>query len=561
MATWFETEPGIFQEEKTRLEELGFVLDKEKLAAERRVEFVGRSKVDPERELRVQFHSGYPSFAPEVIDDGSRPLLTRHHHPQNRAFCLFGPNRVRWDCATMTAVDAVNETEELIRRFGAGSTPALEAEVPEPVSDLLPTRPWGGFLISPFIADGLESLAESGCGSCKFYVTAENRPEVRGVVIQVRLGGREWRGPSPFCEDLLRGQKFSTQNAVLVKLDRTPPMVTAPSGFQRWIELVPESHRRDGKKPHEWYLFVYPEESGAAETRALACTVVHSGKAGLNGYRTFPLTSRHTFARIPGLEPLAAKRVVILGLGAIGSRIAVALAASGVRNFHLVDRDLYDTANAVRHACGVRHFGVAKVEAVGVQMVEANPHVIGNITIQGVRAGMMTAVEEDVLIEKLATADLIIDATASEHAAHWLDHQCHRLQKPRLHATVTSGAWGGDVMRVLPGKTPCWVCQQVAHEMPFAEPTRPGGFFAPGCAHPSFTGNVTEVSVVADLAAAMAIETLLDCVGRDFSGSHIRWFGRSATGAWAPRIEVVSSKARSTCPFCPDHLKPFATSS
>ncbi|MFZ5497270.1 MAG: ThiF family adenylyltransferase [Verrucomicrobiota bacterium] len=282
---------------------------------------------------------------------------------------------------------------------------------------------------------------------------------------------------------------------------------------------------------------------------------------GFDCLRCFPLSPRHTFARIPGLEPLAEKSVVIFGVGALGSRIAVGLAASGLRKAHLLDHDAYEPVNGVRHAAGFTFFGLPKVLVVRELMVQANPFCLPYVTMQTGRAGSLSAREDEILQERIRSADLIINATASEHVAHWLGRVCHRLGRPHVHATVTNGAWGGDVIRVIPGLDACWVCQQVAHDPPPTQPRPPGGFFAPGCAHPTFTGNMAEVGIVADLAMAMAIETMLQVPSRNFQGSHIRWSARSTTGVWAPTIEVVAPNVRTECPLCSPNPNPSATHS
>lgn len=561
MSTWFEAEPSIFQQERSLLEGLGFVLDQASLDREKVVRFIGRSRQDPDRALTVEFPSGYPSVAPEVYDDGARPLLVRHHHPQNRAFCLFGPNRQNW-ISTLTSEDAVKQVEELIRDFSPGSSPAMEQQVPEPVSDLLPTDSFGGILIPPELATGLEqSQAVATCGTCQVAVASNPKNNTtRGVLLNAALGDGHWTA-APLYTGLLHREKAMTRNAVLVRLDRCPPAITRGGGPSAWLDLVPKQHRAKGKQIEEWFLFVYPEESGKALELGLAYTMLRLTPTGFNCLRCFPLTPRHTFARIPGLEPLADKDVVILGVGALGSRIAVGLAASGLRKAFLLDRDAYEPVNAVRHAAGFTFFGLPKVAVVRDLMVQANPLCLPFVVGQIGRAGSLPVKEDEELQERIRAADLVIDATASEHAAHWVGRICHRQGKPHLHATVTNGAWGGDVIRVIPGRDACWVCQQVAHDPPATQPKPPGGFFAPGCAHPTFTGNAAEVGVLADLATAMAIETLLGRPERDFQGSHIRWSARSTAGAWAPTIEVVAPRARPECTLCPPHLKSSATPS
>lgn len=539
------------------LGELGFVLDEARLNREKRVVFTGRSKIDPERVLIVEYPSGYPSHYPEVIDDGMRPLLRKHQHPQNRAFCLFGASRGRW-ISSMNGKDAIAETEDLIAKFGPDA-PIAEDVIPEPVSDLLPISPLGGILIPPEIAERWETDQVPEFSVCKISVTTESKI-LRGVVIETKVG-EQMIATGPLFSKMLRGAKAETRNALVVRLASTPPMFTAQEGAHAWLQDVPESLRRDSRQKDEWFVFIYPEQSGTAEQLGVGYTVVHLVRGRSECYRCFPLTARHGFARIPGLAPLAGKKVVVLGLGALGSRIAVGLARSGVRRFMLVDRDIYEPGNGVRHECGFRLFGVSKVEAVGIEIVEANPLAHGHISGLAGMVGDLSNPDEEQLQTAIAAADLIINATASEQAAHWVDKLCQKLGKTVLHATVTSGAWGGEVTRVVPGVSACWVCQQVAHDAPIAEPTPDGGVFTPGCAQPTFTGNVAEVGILADLATAMAIETLLGRAERDFPGHHVRWFARDASGAWAPKIELVTASAREECPVCPPHLKPSGMSS
>lgn len=169
---WFQNEPSVFEEEKSGLEALGFTLDAVTLERDHAVIFTGRSKEDPARELRVIFPSGYPSFPPEIVDASNQPLLSRHQSP-DRGLCLFGPDRVNWG-STMTAIDAVANAEELIRRYPPSSTPTLDDEVPEPVSDLLPNMEIGGFLIPPAIVTLVANSATvSAVGECNLTITNE----------------------------------------------------------------------------------------------------------------------------------------------------------------------------------------------------------------------------------------------------------------------------------------------------------------------------------------------------------------------------------------------------
>lgn len=556
MNAWFESQPSVFEEEKSALGALGFSLDEKLLAEARLVSFTGISKADTRRKLRITFPPGYPSFPPEVFDESGEPVLTRHHHPHHRGFCLFGPDRNRW-ISSMTADSAIAEVEELIRNYSPGVNVAMASEVPEPVSDLLTTVPVGGFLIPPEIATEMtKPTASTRVGKCELMITNNPKAPRRGVILSVELDGSQKKAPG--FQRVLAGQTTEARSAMVVRLAETPPMITPQSGPSAWLNLVPTTNRKAAKGREEWLLFVYPEEAGRAENKGVGFTMVQVASTGWNCYRCYPLNPDGVFTRIPGLEPLADKKVVIIGLGALGSRIAVCLAASGIRKFFFLDHDIYDTANAVRHECGFASFGLPKVQAVAQRVLEMNPH--SAIRMSTARVGSMNAEDEGELEKQVLEADLVVNATGSEHAAHWLDRRCQMLGKSCLHAAVANGAWSGEVIRVLPGRTPCWVCHQIGHDPLATAPRSPGGFFAAGCAHPTFTGSMPEVSIVAEMTAAMAIETLLDQAERDFSGSHIRWAARSLSGSWSPKVEVVTPKRRPECSICSPAAKSPVTS-
>jgi tRNA A37 threonylcarbamoyladenosine dehydratase len=73
------------------------------------------------------------------------------------------------------------------------------------------------------------------------------------------------------------------------------------------------------------------------------------------------------FARIAGhvdFPLLQDKRVVIVGVGAVGSPIAAYLANSTVGFLRLIDPDILDIENPYRHALPVEYLGCNKAEAL-----------------------------------------------------------------------------------------------------------------------------------------------------------------------------------------------------
>src|SRR5438552_19147542 len=76
------------------------------------------------------------------------------------------------------------------------------------------------------------------------------------------------------------------------------------------------------------------------------------------------------------LTQLAGKSVAIVGVGSGGGIVALTLAMSGVGRFVLIDDDVIEAANVVRHVADLRYIGQPKVEAVADVIRKRNPNAL-----------------------------------------------------------------------------------------------------------------------------------------------------------------------------------------
>lgn len=74
-------------------------------------------------------------------------------------------------------------------------------------------------------------------------------------------------------------------------------------------------------------------------------------------------------------KKLKKKRVCILGLGGLGSNVAVLLARSGIGYLKLVDFDIVEASNLNRQQYRISHIGIKKTEAMKSIIREINPFV------------------------------------------------------------------------------------------------------------------------------------------------------------------------------------------
>ena len=75
------------------------------------------------------------------------------------------------------------------------------------------------------------------------------------------------------------------------------------------------------------------------------------------------------------LKKLKETKVCILGLGGLGSNVAVLLARAGIGSLKLVDFDIVEASNLNRQQYRISHIGMKKTEAIKTIIKEINPFV------------------------------------------------------------------------------------------------------------------------------------------------------------------------------------------
>jgi len=148
-------------------------------------------------------------------------------------------------------------------------------------------------------------------------------------------------------------------------------------------------------------------------------------------------------------EKLSQSTVVVTGIGALGTIVAVDLVLTGIGKVVVIDFDTIELSNLSRqYLYGDDDVGKAKALVAGQRLREMNPDVqvlALNCAIQDVRHSIY---EE---------ADLIIDGLDTFEARRWLNSLCIQKNKVLLHGGMFG--WWGNVQRVVPFETACLECQ------------------------------------------------------------------------------------------------------
>ena len=148
-------------------------------------------------------------------------------------------------------------------------------------------------------------------------------------------------------------------------------------------------------------------------------------------------------------EKLASSTVLVAGIGALGSIVALDMVLTGVGKVIIVDFDTIELSNLSRqflyHDDDV---GKSKALVAGQRLREANPDVqvlAINDAIQEIRR----VIWDDV--------DVVVDGLDTFEARRWLNSLCISKKKVLIHGGMFG--WWGNVQRVVPFKTPCLECQ------------------------------------------------------------------------------------------------------
>jgi len=153
----------------------------------------------------------------------------------------------------------------------------------------------------------------------------------------------------------------------------------------------------------------------------------------------------------PLVGSLAAKRVLVAGIGSVGTRIAEDLCRSGVGSFVVVDPDVVEASNLARTIFVAADVGRHKTDALADRLRAIDPAVtvevycatLGNVDLAGLVAG----------------ADLVIGAVDHMGEQATLAHHAYHRGVPMVACALYKAAAAGEVVLSVPSaSTACWFC-------------------------------------------------------------------------------------------------------
>lgn len=131
---------------------------------------------------------------------------------------------------------------------------------------------------------------------------------------------------------------------------------------------------------------------------------------------------------VTGQEKLLASRVLIIGMGGLGSPVAMYLAATGVGHLVLVDDDKVELSNLQRQIIhGTPDIERTKVESAKQTLLNLNPEI--TVTTFAKR------LSDDELSTEIMSADIVVDGTDNFKTRFAINKLC-----VKNHTALVSGA-------------------------------------------------------------------------------------------------------------------------
>ena len=523
---WWEREVGRLEFELEQLNEAGIKYEVDEAAKARGLLLIHLEVIIENSKpihLQALFPDLYPYFRFEIR--ASELDLPYHQHPFSKQLCVLGRATENWRPSDTLAkfikerVPKVLASSQMTSRTDAGG---IEEHQGEPFSDY-----YAYFDNSIILIDGGWNLGAVDSGSLLIGLPQARRRglELRGAVLEIRdlnnrliadaapeilrlfpqqINGRWVRVQEPIHAD--RPELFLAE---LCKLDKRFEQEHWQSidGYRYDVVGVvfPEEHRWRSVKADGWVFVTRAMPIGGTGNRDRYVYLARVGRTGKSDL----------IERTPELAGLNAKRVAVIGAGAIGAPSCIELARCGLGELRILDYDFVDPATTARWPLGIAAAGVLKAEALRDFLAANYPYT--DVHYQKHRIGMCQGSDEatseiEILRGFIEGVDLIYDASAEIGINHLLSDMAAEKQIPYIAASTTYGAWGGRLIRVRPDITKgCWMCYFAAVQsglLPLP-PSDPNGEVQPaGCADPTFTGTGFDVGEIALAGVRLAVGTL-----------------------------------------------------
>lgn len=490
------------------------------------------------RRIRVAILPGFPYRQPSafIMDKLDTVPEGRHLAPvQNGAMCLYAasyrPDTQRGWAPWRTGEEYVERVRELLRRVHAGEwddadrPPDLHTAFPQGVGVPAMTLIGEGWSPPTHAQSGRfgvwrksESLAFA-CGAVAGIDEVARKSPSNTTLIILGLADNQRDAVGAWFRLTREPSPRKTLGGILTEIDRAASqssgwalaecrrLISADAGGKRPVFLALSYPDRSLAGQEAWLFLEALPESAAKPIRWRERPTLD--RAGLRASETVAINGDSLMRRTgPLARAVSGRTVLVFGIGALGSSMALLLARSGVEHLILVDSDRMRPGNVVRHVLSLTDMGKKKTKAMWWEIL---------VHVPDVKIEYFDATWDPAnLRAHVSRADVVVDATADQSFNLLLNEICVRADRQLVQVETLRRAAIGRVRIVRARRDACLVCY-TEHVKTATYPVVPPGedveFFDAGCGEPTVEAPAVDVEATANWAARVVLWLLQDTLG------------------------------------------------
>lgn len=475
--------------------------------------------------LEVQFPPHYPDFPFQILAPTFPPGT--HLNPQ-KVLCLLQDAGTQWDDSRdFLAAFLLCQVKDILRAH-RGDTTVLEAQEGLRQTNFIRHQPGSAMLVGDW-----EVPANIDHGYFRWRRFPGDPPNriMRGAVTHLEAADRALLGEldmgAHWTDWLNQGQELkgrwvrlsaipSGQDPLEEARSAWPELATMTDPLDLVGLLIPEERDKGGAMLDNWVFILRVQRKQEQAGQAIVAHIT---------LRAEQFSEETKWARAPRAIPIAAKKVLLVGLGAVGAPLAWQLARAGIGTLWCVDYDSVQIGNLPRWLWGMGNLGDPKAKCVAANLQHHYPPLHAE-AIELQVGSLDTHVETyGRFMAAIDSVDMIVDASAEVSVNRYLEGLARTKGIPYVWAYGTNGAWGGVVGRTVPRQTAgCYECFRyrlldgakalsACDSVPEGKITPPPAEDLPdvqpvGCFHPTFRGTGFDLDTISQLAARLVVATL-----------------------------------------------------
>lgn len=310
--------------------------------------------------VTMLYPANYPTNPPIVIPREATQRWSKHQYGHGGELCLeWGPDNWHED---LTGADIIRSAYKLL--FIENPKEKGLAQIVAPsrhsltLGQQLQSTLWR-FVVNDDLITYTRSLRKNACGMAEFWIRSHRNAVTAFARRLVLTNGNIWNNTT------LPKELENTTNQIKCRFFKTNLEVNALN-FSSLDSLISALKARDlnasqrMSQPTNFVLF---------NTKGKLHLFFISDPKNWVRFANVDINKKKYRSRLPAeFTKLKTKKVGIVGVGSAGSKIATSLTRTGVRDFILVDHDIFLPENICRHELNWEDIGQHKVDGIARQL-------------------------------------------------------------------------------------------------------------------------------------------------------------------------------------------------